>query len=175
MTGFWKGISLAAVACTVAIPAVGALAQEGAPERAFVASGKSCDNVTWARRTLTLFPNIKSACRAVVAREGQYYARLEGEVIRVSDSGRQVTLRLAGGDLMTMTPPRQVSVFVNGRRTGIRELRPGDRFDFYVPQDSLAVTFYVENPGVAPVRAPIVYEPASRESATPEGENPENE
>lgn len=140
-----------------------ALAQESDPERAFVAAGKSCEQVTWARRTLRLFPNIAQACRQVVAREGQYYARLEGEVLRVSSQGRQVTLRLGGGDLMTITPPRNLFVYINGKRTSPRDLREGDRFSFYVPQDSLAVTFYVENPGVAPVRAPIVYE--SRETS----------
>ncbi len=137
--------------------------QENAPEQAFV-PGKSCAEVTWARRTLTLFPNIASACREVVAREGQWYVRLQGEVVRVSSLGRQITVRLAGGDLMTMAPPRTVSVYVNGRKTSPRNLQRGDRFDFYVPQDSLATTFYVEDPGVAPVEAPIIYEEAPAEN-----------
>lgn len=141
----------------VALCATG-LAQERHPEHAFVPGGKTCEEVTWAKRTLRLFPNIASACREIVAREGQYYAHLQGQVVRVSSG--QVTVRLAGGDLMTMAPPRTVAVYVNGRKTSPRDLRPGDRFDFYVPQDSLAVTFYVENPGVAPVQAPIIYEKA---------------
>lgn len=144
----------------VAAAAAPALARETAFERAFVATGKTCDEVNWSRRTLREFPNIASACRAVLAREGQYYARFEGEVLRVSELGRQVTVRLAGGDLMTITPPRTLSIYVDGRRTSPRDLRPGDRFDFFIPQDSLTVTFYVENPGVAPVEAPIIYEPA---------------
>ena len=138
-----------------------AQAQEASPERAFVASGKSCDRVTWSRRTLRLYPNIANACRAVVAREGQYYARFEGEVVRTSSSGRQVTLRLTSGDLMTFSPPRTLSVYVDGRRTSYADLRRGDRFSFYIPQDSLAVTFYVENPGVAPVQSPVIYESAA--------------
>ncbi len=150
MMGIICRMLFAAALCTAA------LAQEAPPEHAFVPGGKTCEEVTWARRTLTLFPNIASACREIVAREGQYYAHLQGEVVRVA--GDEVTLRLAGGDLMTMAPPRTVSVYVNGQKTSPRDLRPGDRFDFYVPQDSLAVTFYVENPGVAPVEAPIIYE-----------------
>jgi hypothetical protein len=150
------------ILCAAALSAVAA-AQETAPERAFVAAGKSCDEINWARRTLRLFPNIATACREVVAREGQYYVRLQGEVLRVSGGGRQVTVRLAGGDLLTMAPPRDVGVYVNGRRTSPRDLREGDRFDFYVPQDNLAVTFYVENPGVAPVEAPIVYQQREEE------------
>lgn len=137
-----------------------AAAQETSPGDAFV-PGKTCEEVKWARRTLTLFPNIARACREVVAREGQWYAHLQGEVVRVSRG--QITVRLAGGDLMTMAPPRTVAVYVNGRRTSPRDLRRGDRFDFYVPQDSLAVTFYVENPGVAPVEAPIIYEAPDRD------------
>lgn len=68
-------------------------------------------------------------------------------------------VRLAGGDFMAITPPRTLSIYVDGQKTSSRELRPGDRFDFYIPQDSLLVTFYVENPGVARVQAPIKYEP----------------
>lgn len=152
----YKNIGLAVL---LAGAAALAAAQER-PERAFVATAKDCGHVTWAKRTLTLYPNIARACREVVAREGQYYARFEGEVLRVSGQGSQVTVRLAGGDLMTMAPPRNVYVYVNGRRTSARDLRAGDRFSFYIPQDSLAVTFYVENPGVAPVRAPVIYEEA---------------
>lgn len=148
------------VAAAICTPAAAASAQEN-PERAFVASGKTCEEVTWSQRTLRNFPNIASACRAVVAREGQYYARFEGEVLRVSGLGGQITVRLAGGDLMSISPPRNLSVFVNGRRTASRELRRGDRFDFYIPQDDLVITFYVEDPGVAPVEAPIIYESAA--------------
>ncbi len=150
-----------AILLVAALPTSLALAQDASVSGAFVASGKDCDQVTWARRTLRLFPNIASACREVVAREGQYYARFEGEVMRPPGSGNQVTVRLAGGDLMTFTPPRTLSVYVNGRRTSPADLRRGDRFSFYIPQDNLAVTFYVEDPGVAPVEAPVTYESAA--------------
>src|SRR5690606_32479604 len=53
-------------------------------DAAFTATGESCDEVTWSEEALEQYPNIASACREVMERDGEYFVRFEGEVRRVA-------------------------------------------------------------------------------------------
>ncbi|HEX6997497.1 MAG TPA: hypothetical protein VF322_05095 [Gammaproteobacteria bacterium] len=158
----WMG-ALALMAASAAT-----LAQR--PERAFTATGTSCSDVTWSQETLQQYPNIGTACREVMQRNGQYFVRFEGEVRRVADRGRQVTIDFRDGDTLTLAPPENMTLFIDGQRRRARDLRPGDELTFFVPQDQLVASFYEGEPGESEAQtAPIA--PASEllaQSETPE-------
>lgn len=110
--------------------------------RAFTATGTSCSQVTWSQEALAQYPQIASACEEVMQRDGKYYVRFSGDVQRVADRGRSVTINFRDGDRLTLTPPENMVLFINGQRTPVTDLRVGDELRFYVPQDQLAASFF---------------------------------
>jgi hypothetical protein len=130
---------------------------------AFTATGTMCSDVTWSEEARAAYPRIATACREVLQRDGKYYVRFEGEVLRVADRGREVTINFRDGDRLTLTPPENLSITINNRPTLARDLRPGDQLRFYIPQDQLAATFFAGQPETSPVQtvpiAPAAPEP----------------
>jgi len=125
-------------------------------DAAFTATGERCEDVTWSAEALERYPNIASACQEVMERDGQYFVRFEGEVRRVTDRGGRVTISFEGGDTLTLTPPENLSLTIDGRQRTPRDLRPGDELTFYVPQDQLAATFFAGQPETSePQEVPI--------------------
>lgn len=143
-------LHIAALTIAVGFAATAAFGQQNRVERAFNATGTECDDVTWSEEALEQYPNLASACREVMQRDGKYYVRFEGEVQRVTDRGRQVTVDFRDGDTLTLTPPEDMTVTINNRETPVRNLRPGDDLTFFVPQDQLAASFFAGQPQTAP-------------------------
>jgi hypothetical protein len=132
-----------------------AFAQRSA-DAAFTTTGASCEEVTWSEQALEQYPNIANACQEVMERDGEYYVRFEGEVRRVSDRGGRVTIAFEEGDTLTLTPPENLTLMIDGRERAPRELRPGDELTFYVPQDQLTATFFAGQPETSePQEVPI--------------------
>lgn len=121
-----------------------------AQEPAFTATGQSCDQVTWSRQALEVYPNIAEACQQVMQRDGKYFVRFDGEVRSVTDRGQQVTVDFRDGDLLTLTPPENLNLTINDKPTAPRDLLPGDKLRFYIPQDQLAAIFFAGQPETAP-------------------------
>ncbi len=139
-------IGRVAIAGLVALAAsAGALAQ-GRVDRAFSATGTDCSDVTWSEEALEQYPNIARACRDVLERDGRYYVQFEGTVRRVGNLGQRITVDFRDGDTLTLTPPENMTLLINDRQTRVRDLRPGDRLTFYVPQDQLAASFFAGAP-----------------------------
>ena len=144
----------------VALAFSGALFAQTSVDRAFSATGASCDQVTWSEEALEQYPRIASACREVTERDGKYFVRFEGEVERVRDRGRSITVDFREGDRLTLSPPDNLSIFIDGRRTSAANLRPGDQLNFYIPQDQLVATFFDDESETATAQeAPITPEP----------------
>ena len=132
-----------------------AFAQRSA-DAAFTATGESCEQVTWSDEALERYPNIASACQEVMERDGEYFVRFEGEVRRVTDRGGRVTIAFEDGDTLTLTPPENLALSIDGRERTPRDLQPGDELTFYVPQDQLAATFFAGQPETSePQEVPI--------------------
>lgn len=131
-----------------------ALAQRSDP--AFTATGENCSDVTWSDEALERYPNIASACQEVMQRDGRYFVRFEGEVRRVADRGNRVTIAFEDGDTLTLTPPENLALTIDGRQRAPRDLLPGDDLTFYVPQDQIAATFFAGQPETSePQEVPI--------------------
>lgn len=112
--------------------------QQSRVDRAFTATGESCDQVTWSEEALQKYPNIASACQEVMERDGKYYVKFTGNVRRVQDRGRSITVDFKGGDQLALTPPENMTLYVDGQRRQPSALRRGDELTFYVPQEMLA-------------------------------------
>ncbi len=111
-------------------------------DRTFTATGQSCDQITWSKEALAAYPNIAEACKEVVERDGRTFVRFEGTVQRTANRGQEVTVDFAGGNQMTLTPPENLSLYMNGRRSSVASLRRGDQLNFFVPENRLAAHFY---------------------------------
>lgn len=131
----------------VAVAATTTVFAQTRVDRAFTATGASCDQVEWSQEALEDYPQIASACQEVLERNGRYFVLFEGEVERVADRGREITVDFEEGDRLTLTPPENLSIYIDGRQRSVRDLRPGDQLNFYVPQDQLVATFYAGEPG----------------------------
>lgn len=138
-----------------------AFAQRSA-DAAFTATGASCDEITWSEAALEQYPNIASACQGVMERDGEYYVRFEGEVRRVSERGGRVTIAFEDGDTLTLAPPQNLTLTIDGRTRAPRDLRPGDDLTFYVPEDEVTATFFAGQPETSdPQNVPISAEESS--------------
>ncbi|HEU4617745.1 MAG TPA: hypothetical protein VFV10_06860 [Gammaproteobacteria bacterium] len=148
----WKSALLLAMSAT----SVATFAQNRRADAAFTATGTNCEDVTWSDDALAQYPNIADACQGVMQREGKYYVKFEGEVRRVRDRGQQITVDFRGGDTLTLSPPENMSLTIDGRTRQASALRPGDELTFYVPQDQLTADFFAdENATAAPQVVPI--------------------
>ena len=159
---------------TVALGASAGVSGQSKVDRAFNATGMSCNQVTWSRETAARFPQIGSACRDVMQRHGKYFVKFQGEVQRVSHDGHRLTVNIKGGDRLSLAPPPDMSVYVNDKRTAIRELRPGDELNFYVPEDQLTAEFFLGDAATAAAQqVPIGTTPANRvATANPSSDAP---
>ncbi|HEX6261098.1 MAG TPA: hypothetical protein VFZ51_10625, partial [Woeseiaceae bacterium] len=93
----------------VALASSAAVSAQASIDRPFTATGGSCDQVTWSEEALEMYPQIASACQEVMERDGKYFVRFEGEVERVRDRGRKITVDFRQGDRLTLSPPENLS------------------------------------------------------------------
>jgi hypothetical protein len=150
--------ALALCAAALAATSVGEAQQQSGA--AFTTAGTSCSDVRWSAEALAQYPRIATACREVLQRDDKYYVRFEGEVRRVADRGRELTIDFRDGDRLTLAPPENLSITINGRPTAPRDLRPGDQLTFYVPQDQLAASFFAGQPDTSPPPQVVPIEPS---------------
>lgn len=125
----------------LALGASAAGVAQTAADTAFTATGTSCSDVSWSKAVLAQYPRIAEACQGVVQRDGKYYVKFSGDVREVADRGRSLTVDFKNGERVTLSPPDEMSVDVNGKEIAVGDLRRGDRLNFYVPQSRLAVQF----------------------------------
>jgi hypothetical protein len=98
---------------------------------------------------LAKHPKIGSACQEVMQRNGISYVKFEGEVKKVAKNGTEVTMDMKGGDKLVLNPQPGRTVYIGGKKTPVKSLRPGDSLTFYVPENRV-VAAVMETP-TAPV------------------------
>lgn len=156
------------MAVMIALGASAAASGQSKIDRAFRATGTSCDQITWSQETLAQYPNIESACQGVMQRDGKYYVKFEGEVRRVAERGQRLTIDFKSGDLLTLTPPENMSLYINGQPTPVEQLRPGDQLNFYVPEDRLTAEFFESDAATSTAQeVPMAAAPPARVAEAP--------
>lgn len=137
------------LAAAFALAAAAGVNAQSSVDRSFTASGENCTQVTWSPEMLAKHPKIASACQEVLQKDGKTYVKFEGEIKKVSKQGTEVQMAMKGGDTITLNPKPDRSVYIGGKKTPVKNLRPGDSLTFYVPEDRL-VAAVMETPA-APV------------------------
>jgi hypothetical protein len=110
-------------------------------DRSFTTVSKTCDGIRWSDRALQMYPTIGSACQAVEERDGKTFVKFEGTVRRNIQRGKELVVDFKDGGNVTLTPPADTSLFIDGRPTPVDQLESGDRLTFYVAEDRLAAQF----------------------------------
>lgn len=129
-----------AAACVLSCITTASLAQTSV-DRSFKATSKDCSGVQWSERALSTYPTIASACQGVEQRNGKTYVKFSGTVQRNADRGKQLTVNFKDGGMITLTPPAETNLYVNGKRTPVANLQRGDALNFYIAEDRLAAQF----------------------------------
>jgi hypothetical protein len=137
-------------AAGIALGASIAAHAQSSVDRSFTATGTSCGDVAWSAESLAKYPGIAGACQKVVQRDGKYYVNFVGKVEKVADGGKKVIVNFKGGESLTLTPPENLELTVNGRKTKPARLQRGDQLTFYIPQDRFTADFF-ETP-TAPIQ-----------------------
>lgn len=142
------------IVSTLAVVALGvsasALAQSPT-DRSFTATGTRCEDVNWSNQTLARYPRIGKSCQSVMQRDGKYFVVFHGTVTQVARGGRELTVEFKDGDRVTLNPPSDMMVDIEGTMTRAHDLQRGQELKFYVPQDQLVA----EVPEGESVSAPI--------------------
>jgi hypothetical protein len=129
------GISLACLLAGVTL----ANAQTSV-DRSFTSTSNDCSGIQWSERALERYPTIGSACQSVEERDGKKYVKFQGTLKR-NEGGERIVVDFKDGGEITLTPPPETSVYVDGRRTPVAKLRRGDELNFYIAEDRLAAQF----------------------------------
>lgn len=139
---------------------IAAVAAQSSVDRSFTAAGRECSSVHWSTTALRRYPQIAAACQEVVERGGIAYVKFEGELSR-NEAGRELKVKFRDAGEMTLTPPAELRVYVDGRRVAVEDLKPGDELTFYIAETRLAAQFYAQEQSPETteeyVAVPIVY------------------
>jgi len=106
-------------------------------DRSFTADSDDCSSVHWSEKSLQMYPTIGSACQSVQTREGKRYVKFSG-VMKKNEGGKRITVDFKDGGEIVLAPPPETTLYVDGRKTTIAQLRKGDELNFYIAEDRLA-------------------------------------
>jgi hypothetical protein len=158
-----RGSSLLLSGLVASVLATAALAQTSI-DRSFTTVSKDCPGIQWSAEALKAYPNIAKACQAVEERNGKTYVKFAGTVERNINRGEQLKINFRDGDTLTLSPPANTTLYVNGKETPVANLQRGDSLQFYVPEDEFVAQVAENNtPQTQYVVVPIVYREVIRE------------
>lgn len=105
----------------------------------------SCDQIEFTPRVLSQLPNAQDYCLEVALRDNRLYAHFETEFVRRSGSNVVLRFKKPDGtfsDAVSITPPENQRININGRSFRIRDLNRGDTVDIWLPHDRFEVAFH---------------------------------
>ncbi len=156
--------SRACVAGVLMLAVLGVAQPQTRVDRSFKAISQDCAGVQWSEAALKTYPTIAQACQAVEERNGKTYVKFVGTVERNIDRGKQIEVKFKDGGTIKLTPPENLALYVNDRKTSVRELQRGTSMTFYVPEDQFAAHVPQDAAATADlVEVPIVQQAAATE------------
>jgi hypothetical protein len=98
-------------------------------------------DITYSEQFLAKYPKAGAACREVVMKNGEKWARFDADVVKVQ--GNTVTATFKGAaneslDTLTISGASDVHVSVEGQDTKLSSLQPHQQLSFWVPQSRMA-------------------------------------
>jgi hypothetical protein len=133
-----KTTMMLAASCLVVCASAGAQTKM---DRSFKAVSKDCSGIQWSEEALAQYPTIGAACQGVEERNGKTYVKFEGKVKRNVNKGEQLVVNFKDGGAVTLSPPEDLQLNIDGKRVPIGNLKRGDELNFYVAEDRLAAHF----------------------------------
>jgi hypothetical protein len=109
-------------------------------DRSFTATSDNCSGIQWSEAALERYPNIAAACQGVEERNGKKYVKFEGK-LKSNQGGERIVVDFKDAGEMTLTPPPETTVYMDGRSTPVARLKRGDELNFYIAEDRLAAQF----------------------------------
>jgi hypothetical protein len=166
--------AITTLSAAVLIASASVAGAQSKTDRSFTAVADNCESVTWSQRAVATYPNIASACQGVEERNGKRYVKFSGTVKSTAKQGQQLVVNFKDGGEVTLTPPPETNLYVNGKRTPVSELARGDQLNFYIAEDRLAAQFpETETLSARLVLVPIViHEPAQQLASLPHTAGP---
>ena len=152
--------------CLIAITALIGLGMS----QASLAQDKTCSDIDFTPEALALYPDLASACQAVVYKDGKEYVMVIGRVLAVRGGGKHVNLQFKDGGRYWVNPNEDQNIRllpvggVAGQQqsagaepTKIRpsELVRGMELGIYLPTDTWALHFEEEEVYVPVVMTPV--------------------
>ena len=134
-----KTITTLSAVCLLACAS--AASAQSSTDRSFTAVADNCDSVVWSERAVATYPAIASACQGVEQRNGKRYVKFSGTVKRAENQGQRLVVNFKDGGEVTLTPPPETRLYVNGKKTPVSDLARGDQLNFYIAEDRLAAQF----------------------------------
>jgi hypothetical protein len=142
------------LAAAFALAAAAGVNAQSSVDKSFTANGTTCADINWSPEMLAKHPKIGSACQEVMQRNGTTYVRFDGTVKKVAKGGGEVTMDMKGGDKLVLNPDPNRTVYIGGKKTPVKSLRPGDTLTFYVPEGRV-VAAVMETPEAPVEEIPI--------------------
>ena len=152
--------------CMLSCVSFAANAQSDKVARSFTVTQKNCDGIVWSEEAKARYPKIDAACQSIQERDGKTFVKFTGTVDRSLRDG-EMTVDFKDAGKMVLTPPADMQITVDGRKTPVSRLQRGDELSFWVAEDRLAAQFQEdETPTAKLVVVPIMV----RETPPPEEE-----
>ena len=110
-----------------------AMAQDAAP---------TCADLNWSAEVLAANPDVAKSCKAVYEKNGELYAKVSIEIVRVR--GNRVTFRPlhtdgSKGDSRSITVDNSFRAEIGGREYRASDLMRGQELNVYIPEDRFAL------------------------------------
>jgi hypothetical protein len=141
-------------AAAFALAAAAGVNAQSSVDKSFTANGTTCADINWSAEMLAKHPNIGKACQEVMQRNGVTYVKFEGTVKKVAKGGSEVTMEMKGANKLVLNPDPNRTVIIDGNKTPVKSLRPGDSLTFYVPETRV-VAAVMETPEAPVEEIPI--------------------
>ena len=152
--------------CLIALTALIGLGMS----QASVAQNKTCSDIDFTPEALSVYPDLASACQAVVYKDGKEYVMVVGRVLAVRGGGKHVNLQFKDGGRYWVNPNENQNIRLlpvggvagqqqstGAESTKIRpsELVRGMELGIYLPTDTWAIHFEEEEVYVPVVMTPV--------------------
>jgi hypothetical protein len=104
-----------------------------------------CSDMTYKKEFLDKYPKAPAVCRTVSVKNGVHSAMFSGRVMGVDKGSVTVQFTnvvgdpVAGMDPLTFTPASGAKLHVNGKTESYKDLKKGDKLDFWVSENRVGV------------------------------------
>jgi hypothetical protein len=104
-----------------------------------------CSDMTYKKEFLDKYPKAPAVCRTVSVKNGVHSAMFSGKVVGMDKGSVTVQFTnvvgdpVAGMDPLTFTPTSGSKLHVNGKVESYKDLKKGDKLDFWVSENRVGV------------------------------------